>query len=119
MVTTTVAARSDARRLAHAIVEERLAACVQFWPIRSVYRWQGKIEDSGEFAVVCKTRASRAPELQRFIRTRHAYELPELVVTPIAGGLPDYLRWVAEGCGPSHPAVAPQRKRASAKGRAS
>ena len=93
-VTTTVGKAADAARLAEHIVQLRLAACVQYFPIRSVYRWKGRVEKAGEFVLVAKTRSTLSRKLVQFIRTRHSYELPEIIVTPIAGGLAGYLEWI-------------------------
>lgn len=95
VVTTTVAKKTDAQKLARLILESRLAACVQCERIESVYRWKGKIESAAEFRLTAKTRAALVAPLQTFIRANHAYELPEIVVTPIVAGLPPYLEWVA------------------------
>jgi periplasmic divalent cation tolerance protein len=108
VVTTTVSTKAGALHLARAVVRARLAACAQCWPIVSVYRWRGKVETTGEFAVACKTRSDRAAALQAFIRARHAYELPELLVTPILRGLPGYLQWLAEECAPARPPAHPR-----------
>jgi len=93
-VTTTVATEKDAIKMADAIVGVGLAACVQFWPIRSLYRWRGKIESGSEFRLSCKTRTTRVPALIRVIRAHHSYEVPEIVATAIADGLPAYLKWI-------------------------
>lgn len=93
-VTTTVGKTADAARLAGQIVQSRLAACVQYFPIRSVYRWKGRVEKAGESVLVAKTRATLAGRLIRFIRSKHSYELPEIIVTPITGGLAGYLGWI-------------------------
>lgn len=93
-VTTTVGSEDEAVRLAQTIVGERLAACVQFWPIRSTYHWQGKIESATEFRLSFKTRPTLVPALIRAIRSLHAYELPEIIATPISDGLPQYLDWI-------------------------
>ena len=95
IVTTTVAKRQDARRLAHLAVDAKLAACVQITPIHSVYRWRGKVESADELLLTAKTRASRVPGLIRLIRANHPYELPEILVHKVDGGLPAYLAWVA------------------------
>jgi periplasmic divalent cation tolerance protein len=94
IVTTTAGSEELAMKLADLITSARLAACVQFWPIRSVYWWQGKMEAGTEFILQCKTKADLAPELQDFIRTHHPYEIPEIIVTPIIGGHPPYLNWI-------------------------
>ena len=94
IVTTTVATSAQATKLAGRIVAARLAACVQYWPVRSVYRWKGKIESGGEMLLSCKTRTTRIRALQAFIRAHHDYETPEIVVTAITGGHAPYLRWL-------------------------
>jgi periplasmic divalent cation tolerance protein len=86
-----------AARIARALVDERLAACVNLVPgVRSIYRWQGALEDAAEVLLVIKTRAERLEALSARLRTLHPYELPELVALPAVGGLDAYLAWVAE-----------------------
>lgn len=96
IVSTTVASEALARELAGCITTARLAACVQFWPIRSTYWWQGKIESGAEFLIQSKTRTELVPALQALIRTHHPYEVPEIIVTPILGGHPAYLDWIRQ-----------------------
>jgi len=93
-VMTTVGGDAQAVAMAEAIVRGRLAACVQFWPIRSAYGWKGRVESGHEMILLCKTRASRVNALQGFIRIHHPYEVPEIVVTPIETGSPSYLAWI-------------------------
>lgn len=93
-VTTTLAQAKQANQLARKILEARLAACVHLWPIHSLYRWKGKIESNREILLACKTRATFAAALKEFISSRHPYEVPEIVITPIQGGLPSYLKWI-------------------------
>ena len=84
-----------AARIARALVQERLAACVNLVPgVRSIYRWQGAVEDAAEVLLVMKTRAERIDALAARLRTLHPYDLPELVVLPVSGGLAGYLDWV-------------------------
>jgi periplasmic divalent cation tolerance protein len=86
-----------AERIAHALVESRLAACVQRMPaVRSTYRWRGKIEHTVECALIVKTTASRYGEVEAAVRALHPYEVPEIVAWPVAAGLPEYLQWVAD-----------------------
>jgi len=94
IVTTTVGTEELAVTLSELITSAKLAACVQFWPIRSVYRWQEKIETGGELMLQCKTQSSLVPALEELIRTHHPYEIPEIIVTPIIGGHPPYLEWI-------------------------
>ena len=84
-----------AERLARALVEERLAACVNVVPgVRSFYRWQGAVEDAAELLLVAKTRADRAEALAARVKELHPYELPEVLTLPAAGGSAAYLDWV-------------------------
>ena len=86
-----------AERLAEALVEERLAACVNILPgLRSVYRWQAEVERADEVLLLIKTLPDRYPALQDRLRELHPYELPELLAVEAAAGLPAYLRWVAD-----------------------
>ncbi|GIZ53409.1 divalent-cation tolerance protein CutA [Noviherbaspirillum aridicola] len=85
----------SAETLARALVEQGLAACVNILPaVRSVYRWQGAIEDATEVTLFIKTAAHRYPELETAVRRLHPYEVPELIALPITAGLPAYLQWV-------------------------
>ncbi len=95
-VRTTVETEEQARTLARQVVDARLAACAQFMPISSVYRWKGRVESASERLILMKTRESLATELMAFVRQHHAYEVPEIVVTPIRDGLEAYLRWIEE-----------------------
>jgi periplasmic divalent cation tolerance protein len=97
---STVASAEDAERVARALVERRLAACVNVVPaVVSVYRWKGKVERDEERLLVVKTRAERVEALREALVALHPYELPELVVLPVAGGHPPYLAWIAESVG--------------------
>lgn len=96
-VTTTTSSREEAQRIAAALLERRLAACVQILgPIESRYRWQGKVEEESEWLCLAKTEASRYPELETAIGELHSYEEPELVATPIVAGSKGYLEWIGE-----------------------
>lgn len=84
-----------AARIARTLVEEHLAACVNLVPgVRSVYRWQGQLQEDAEVLLVVKTRADRVAALAERLRAVHPYELPELVALPVADGLQPYLDWV-------------------------
>ncbi|MFN3284964.1 MAG: divalent-cation tolerance protein CutA [bacterium] len=87
----------DAHRIARALVEERLAACVNVVPgVRSVYRWQGAVEEAGEVLLVVKTTRQRFPELRDRIAALHPYQVPEVVSLPVEDALPAYRAWVEE-----------------------
>jgi len=95
-VYATFADAEEAGRIARALVEERLAACANILgPVRSIYRWDGKIEDATEVAALFKTRADGAEALIARLGAMHSYEAPAAVVWPIAHALPTYADWVA------------------------
>lgn len=96
VVTTTVDSEDAAEALAKGIVGARLGACVQIMPIRSVYRWDGEVRVDAEWQCVVKTSTTRVDELVAHIKANHTYDVPEVVVTPVAGGNDDYLAWVSE-----------------------
>ena len=97
LVSTSVDSEATALALADAMVADRLAACVQVaGPVTSVYRWQGTIERGPEWTCQMKTTPDRATTLMERIRAMHPYEVPEILVVPVAGGDPEYLAWLAE-----------------------
>lgn len=101
LVISNLPDRRAAVALAQALVEARLAACVNVMAdCASVYRWQGAVESATEVPLFIKTTRSRYAEVEAFIRARHPYELPEIVAVPITHGLPAYLQWLeAESAG--------------------
>ncbi|HJV87813.1 MAG TPA: divalent-cation tolerance protein CutA [Noviherbaspirillum sp.] len=93
---TNIPDEAVAHALAHRLVERRLAACVNVLPaVRSIYQWQGAIEEAVEVTMLAKTTPSRYPELEAEIRAGHPYEVPEIIALPIVAGLPAYLGWIA------------------------
>lgn len=85
----------QAEALAAALVEARVAACVNLLPnIRSVYRWQGAVERAEETLLIAKTSAERYPALAAEVSARHPYEVPEIMAIPVTHGLPAYLQWL-------------------------
>jgi periplasmic divalent cation tolerance protein len=97
-VTTTVATPDDARRLAQAVLEQRLAACVQVEPITSHYRWQGALHEDSEQRLVCKTLPSAVSALLALLRAQHPYQVPQLVVQSLQA-TKDYADWVRQETG--------------------
>jgi len=101
-VLTTVDSEAVAERVATALIEARLAACVQTaGPIVSRYRWQGKVEEQREWQCLAKTEAALYPEVEKAIRAVHPYEEPEILAIPILTGSAGYLAWISESVGPS------------------
>ncbi len=86
-----------AENIARRLVEKRLAACVQIvGPIRSIYRWQGKIEEEPEVLLLLKSRRDLLPSIAGLLDELHPYDVPELIATPIVGGSSAYLGWLDE-----------------------
>jgi len=107
-VATTVDTVEAAQAIASSAVGRRLAACAQTeGPITSVYRWDGAVQTDTEWRVVLKTTAALAERLTEHLVREHSYEVPEVVVTPLIGGNPEYLRWIrdetADGTAPEPP----------------
>ncbi|WP_206862193.1 divalent-cation tolerance protein CutA [Lysobacter changpingensis] len=97
LVLSTCPDARTADTLATALVDERLAACVNVLPgIRSVYRWQGAVERGEEVLLLIKTTADRQDALVERLKALHPYELPEALAVEAVGGLAAYLHWVAE-----------------------
>jgi len=96
IVLTTLAADVDAAAFARTLVAERLAACVNILPIRSLYRWQGRVDEASEQQLVIKTAADRVAALAARLRELHPYEVPEVLVLRVTEGLDAYLRWIRD-----------------------
>ncbi|MFC2014705.1 divalent-cation tolerance protein CutA [Chloroflexota bacterium] len=92
----TVGNEDEAGRIARALVTEKLAACVNIMPVKSVYRWQGNIEEEAGVVMFVKTRNELAEEVIRWVKELHSDEVPCIVSFPIEKGNPDYLEWIGE-----------------------
>ncbi len=95
-VVTTVASRDEAQRLAHALVERKLAACAQISQIESVYRWQDAVQQEPEFRILFKTTEERYALVESAIRELHSYELPAIHAFAFAHVDASYAAWIAE-----------------------
>jgi len=96
VIITTYEHKEEAGILARLLVDERLAACVQMFPIESVYFWNGQVRDGAEIVLFIKSKTVLFERVQAVIRDHHPYEVPEIIQIPITAGLPDYLRWIEE-----------------------
>lgn len=97
LVLTNLPDRLAAEKLAEALVGERLAACVNILaPCRSIYRWNGAVQNDEEVPLLAKTTTERYAALEAAIRSNHPYEVPEIIALPIERGLAAYLTWVGE-----------------------
>ena len=97
VVLVTAGSSEEAARIGQTLVAERLAACANVvGPIRSIYRWQGAVEDAAEHLLLLKARARDLTVLGERVRALHSYEVPEVVALPIRAGSTAYLAWLAE-----------------------
>ncbi|HEX2530692.1 MAG TPA: divalent-cation tolerance protein CutA [Burkholderiaceae bacterium] len=97
VVLTNLPNLAAAQALARHLVQQRLAACINILPaVRSVYQWQGAIEEADEVPLLVKTSTSRYAELESAIKAAHPYQVPEIIALPITAGLPAYLDWIAQ-----------------------
>ncbi|MGC2475639.1 MAG: divalent-cation tolerance protein CutA [Candidatus Sulfotelmatobacter sp.] len=100
IVLSTSGSKDEAHKIAHHLVENQLAACVNIVPhILSVYRWQGKVESNDEWLLLIKTTSEQFSAVRDAIRELHSYDLPECISISIDDGSPEYLQWVAESVG--------------------
>jgi periplasmic divalent cation tolerance protein len=96
LVLTNCPDEESANAIALALVEARLAACVNILPrVQSVYRWQGAVESATEIPLFIKSTAANYPALEATIRNRHPYQVPEIIALPVTHGLSAYLDWIA------------------------
>ena len=94
-VVTTISGKRWAEKIAKSLINKRLAACVQIaGPIKSIYRWKGKIETAKEWVCVIKTRKNLYEKVEAAIKKIHPYEVPEIIAVPIAAANKDYLKWI-------------------------
>lgn len=97
IVYMTVENSFEAERLGRMLVESRLAACVNILDgMRSIYRWQGKVENASETVLIAKTKTELVDDLTRAVVSEHGYDCPCVVSMPIEGGNPGFIRWVEE-----------------------
>ena len=95
LVLTNVPDDASAHIIARNVVESRLAACVNVLPaVRSVYQWQGKVEEATEVTMLIKSTQDRYADLEAAIKAMHPYDVPEIIAVSVAAGLPAYLNWV-------------------------
>lgn len=94
---STVGNIKEAKKIAHSIVKDKLVACVNIIPkTESIYWWQGKIEEDSECVIIAKTNEKNVEKTIQKIQDMHSYELPDIIVIPIVGGLKKYLEYVKD-----------------------
>lgn len=95
LVFVTCGSEEEALRIAHALIEDHLAACVNLIaPVRSIYRWEGKVWDEKEWLLLVKTQKKRWAEVESKVKSLHSYTVPEIIGLPILEGSPSYLKWL-------------------------
>jgi len=94
LIITTTADKNTAKTIAKVLIEKRLAACVQMFPIESMYPWKGNICDEIEIILFIKTNSYFFERVKKAIKEIHNYEVPEIIQIPITNGLPEYLKWI-------------------------
>jgi periplasmic divalent cation tolerance protein len=95
IVLTTASSRDEAKRIAKALVEERLAACVNLvGGVESIYRWQGAVEEAAEVLLLIKTNVEKLEALETAVRRLHSYDVPEFLIFEVNGGSAAYLKWL-------------------------
>jgi periplasmic divalent cation tolerance protein len=99
VVLITTGSADEARALARLAVERKLAACVQFLPMQSVYEWEGTVQEDAEYLVLFKTHRDVYARLEAMIAEQHSYDVPEIIALPIAAGLPAYMQWIGATTG--------------------
>jgi periplasmic divalent cation tolerance protein len=98
VVLVTCGSAKEARKIARAVVEKRLAACANILtsPVQSIYRWKGSVESAKEFLLIIKTTKARFLKLKAEVKRLHTYDVPEIIALPIASGTGDYMHWISE-----------------------
>jgi|SRR5487761_650273 len=102
VVMVTCGSQAEAKKIARAVVEARLAACANVLggPVQSIYRWKGNVETAKEVLVLMKSTRKRFAAMEREIRRLHSYDTPEIIAVAIMGGSHAYLRWIEESVRP-------------------
>jgi periplasmic divalent cation tolerance protein len=97
IVLTTASSRDEAKRIAKALVEEQLAACVNIvGNVESIYRWQGAVEESAEVLLLIKTNVEKLEALETAVHRLHSYDVPEFLIFAVNGGSAAYLKWLGD-----------------------
>ena len=94
VVLVTASSEVQARRIARRLLQNKLAACVNFVPVDSMFLWKGEIQEEEETLMVIKTRAEQFDELMNSVRALHTYDTPEIIGMPVVIGSQDYLKWI-------------------------
>jgi periplasmic divalent cation tolerance protein len=92
----TAGSMDEAKSIGRALAEERLAACVNIFPITSIFRWNGKINEESEFGMLVKTKTDKVKDIEKRVKQLHSYEVPCVISLKMDLGSEDYLKWIEE-----------------------
>ncbi len=92
----TAGSIDEAKSIGRVLVEERFAACVNIFPITSIYRWKDNIEEAGEFVMLVKTVTSKVKDIEKRVKQLHSYEVPCIISFKMDSGSEDYLKWIGD-----------------------
>jgi periplasmic divalent cation tolerance protein len=91
----TAGSKAEAQKIGKALVESRLAACVNIWDnMQSIYRWEEKLQEDSEVVIIAKTTDTRVPQLIDKVKSLHSYDCPCIISLPVSGGYPPFLDWI-------------------------
>jgi periplasmic divalent cation tolerance protein len=96
IILVTAASQAEAETIAEALIQSKLAACVNLLPIRSIYTWNGTVQRDEEVQLMIKTHLDRFPDVEAKVQSLHSYEVPEIIAVPILYGTKTYLQWISE-----------------------
>jgi periplasmic divalent cation tolerance protein len=96
VIITTTSSKNDAEKIIRPLLEEKLAACIQIYDIKSFYSWEGKINEDNEQILLIKAKSDLYKEIEESIRKNHTYDVPEIIQLPILNGSASYLNWIEE-----------------------
>ncbi|MBH5329424.1 divalent-cation tolerance protein CutA [Eikenella sp. S3360] len=100
IVLTTCPSQAEAERIGSLLLQQRLAACVQYQTIQSQYIWQGEICRDNEIRLTIKTATRHYPAVERLILEQHSYDCPQILLLPVSGGAAGYLQWLQNSLAP-------------------
>ncbi len=92
----TASSKEEAEKIAEMLLKKKLAACVNIFPIKSYFWWEGKIDEAEEYAMIIKTRAEKFAKIREEVKTTHSYSVPCICAIPIERGLKEFLDWIDE-----------------------
>ena len=96
IVYIVTSSKKEAKKISEILVKEKLAACINFFPITSVYKWQGKIEKEKEFGLIIKTKKNLVEKVIKRVKGLHSYEVPCIISLPVEKGYKKFLEWIDE-----------------------